>query len=99
MATFLVTGGAGFIGSHIVEELVRRGETVRVLDNFATAKRENLWPFRDAVEIVEGDIRSYHIVREAVQGVDSCCIRRPCRRCPGRCGIPSPPTRSTSAAR
>jgi len=70
MSTYLVTGGAGFIGSHIVEELVRRGETVRVLDNFATAKRENLLPFCDAVEIVEGDVRSYHIVREAVQGVD-----------------------------
>jgi len=70
MSHYLVTGGAGFIGSHIVEELVKRGETVRVLDNFATAKRENLLPFRDAVEVVEGDIRSYHIVREAMDGVD-----------------------------
>ena len=42
MALYLVTGGAGFIGSHLVEELVSRGEAVRVLDNFSTGKRENL---------------------------------------------------------
>jgi nucleoside-diphosphate-sugar epimerase len=41
MARYLVTGGAGFIGSHIVDELVRRGEWVRVLDNFSTGKRES----------------------------------------------------------
>ena len=70
MAHYLVTGGAGFIGSHLVEELVRRGEQVRVLDNFSTGKRENLEPFIDRIELIEGDIRSYHIVREAVQGVD-----------------------------
>ncbi|HPG38204.1 MAG TPA: SDR family oxidoreductase [bacterium] len=70
MALYLVTGGAGFIGSNIVEELVRRGEKVRVLDNFATGKRENLVPFMEKIELIEGDIRSYHIVREAVQGVD-----------------------------
>lgn len=70
MALYLVTGGAGFIGSNIVEELVRRGDKVRVLDNFATGKRENLVPFMDKIELIEGDIRSYHIVREAMQGVD-----------------------------
>ena len=70
MATFLVTGGAGFIGSHLVEELVRRGEQVRVLDNFSTGKRENLTPFLGEIELIEGDMRSYHIVREAVQGTD-----------------------------
>jgi len=70
MALYLVTGGAGFIGSNIVEELVKRGEQVRVLDNFATGKRENLVPFMEKIELIEGDIRSYHIVREAVQGVD-----------------------------
>lgn len=42
MATYLVTGGAGFIGSNIVEELLRRGERVRGLDNFSTGKRENI---------------------------------------------------------
>ena len=70
MSTYLITGGGGFIGSNIVEELVRRGDTVRVLDNFSTGKRENLSPFLDSIELFEGDIRSYHIVREAVQGVD-----------------------------
>ncbi len=68
--TYLVTGGAGFIGSNIVEELLRRGEKVRVLDNFTTGKRENLAPFLDRIELVEGDLRSYHQVREAVGGVD-----------------------------
>lgn len=68
--TYLVTGGAGFIGSNLVEELLRRGEKVRVLDNFATGKRENLAPFLDRIELVEGDLRSYHQVRDAVSGVD-----------------------------
>jgi UDP-glucose 4-epimerase len=67
---YLVTGGAGFIGSNIVEELVRRGEKVRVLDNFSTGRRENLSELHDRIELVEGDIRSYHIVREGVEGVD-----------------------------
>ncbi|MCD6100328.1 MAG: SDR family oxidoreductase [Candidatus Marinimicrobia bacterium] len=67
---YLITGGAGFIGSNIVEELLKRGEKVRVLDNFSTGKRENILPFLDRIELIEGDIRSYHIVREAVDGVD-----------------------------
>jgi nucleoside-diphosphate-sugar epimerase len=66
----LVTGGAGFIGSHLVEALVKRGDKVRVLDNFSTGKRDNLTPFQNQIELIEGDLRSYHIVREAVQGVD-----------------------------
>jgi UDP-glucose 4-epimerase len=66
----LVTGGAGFIGSNLVEELLKRGETVRVIDNFSTGKRENLSLFLDKIELIEGDIRSYHIVREAVDGMD-----------------------------
>lgn len=70
MAKYLVTGGAGFIGSNIVEELLKRGEHVRVLDNLSTGKRENLRPFLNDIELIEGDVRSYHIVREAVQGVD-----------------------------
>ena len=69
MASFLVTGGAGFVGSHLVEELLRRGEQVRVLDNFSTSKRENIGTFLDNVELIEGDIRSYHTVREAVDGI------------------------------
>ncbi|HEU4587680.1 MAG TPA: SDR family oxidoreductase [Gemmatimonadales bacterium] len=69
MARYLVTGGAGFIGSHIAEALLRRGDQVRVLDNFSTGFRSNLETLSKA-EVLEGDIRSYHIVREAVDGVD-----------------------------
>ncbi len=67
---FLVTGGAGFIGSNLVEELLKRGNDVRVLDNFATGKRENLKDFEKDIEIIEGDIRSYHTVNQAVKGID-----------------------------
>ena len=67
---FLVTGGAGFIGSNIVEELLKRGHTVRVLDNFATGKRENLKELEKDIELLEGDIRSYHIVRQAVKDIE-----------------------------
>lgn len=72
MDVYLITGGAGFIGSNIVEELLKRGEQVRVLDNFSTGKRENLFPFRENpnLEVFEGDLRSFHIVRDAVRGVD-----------------------------
>ncbi|MCG2675639.1 NAD-dependent epimerase/dehydratase family protein, partial [bacterium] len=67
---FLVTGGAGFIGSHIVEELVRKKEKIRVLDNFSTGKRENIAPFLKEIELIEGDIRDSGTVKEAVKGVD-----------------------------
>jgi UDP-glucose 4-epimerase len=63
----LVTGGAGFIGSHIVEELLHRGDTVRVLDNFSTGIRENLGSFRGNLEILEGDLRDVETVRAAVR--------------------------------
>jgi len=66
----LVTGGAGFIGSNIVEELLKRNYPVRVLDNFSTGKRENLSEFMNDIELIEGDICSYHIVFEAVKEVD-----------------------------
>ena len=64
----LVTGGAGFIGSHIVEELVRQGAQVRVLDNFSTGKRGNLQV--PGLEVIEGDIRNLDVVRRAVSGVE-----------------------------
>ena len=65
---YLVTGGAGFIGSNIVEELLRRGEPVRVLDDFSNGQRSNLEPFGDRVEVVEGDIRDFESVRGAMNG-------------------------------
>lgn len=67
---FLVTGGAGFIGSNIVEALLKKGHSVRIIDNFSTGRRENIVEFKSDVELVEGDIRSYHIVKQAVQGID-----------------------------
>ena len=67
---YLVTGGAGFIGSNIVEELVKQGHQVRTLDNYTTGKRENLDPFRGKIEMIEGDVRSPFAVMEAVQGCD-----------------------------
>lgn len=67
---YLVTGGAGFIGSNIVAELVSRQGKVRVLDNFSTGRRENLLPFLDKIELIEGDLTDLETVREAVEGID-----------------------------
>jgi UDP-N-acetylglucosamine/UDP-N-acetyl-alpha-D-glucosaminouronate 4-epimerase len=66
----LVTGGGGFIGSHIVERLLVDGKQVRILDNFATGRRENLVPFLDDIEVVEGDLQSYERAHNAVSGCD-----------------------------
>jgi nucleoside-diphosphate-sugar epimerase len=66
----LVTGGAGFIGSHIAENLVKQGERVRVLDNFSTGKEENLIAFRDDVELLRGDLADPEDCRRAVKGVE-----------------------------
>src|SRR5688572_23199423 len=63
----LVTGGAGFIGSHLAEALARRGDRVRVLDNFATGSRENVLRLGDDVELIEGDLRSYERAHNAVR--------------------------------
>ncbi len=70
MDKYLVTGGAGFIGSNIAEELVKRGYAVRIIDNFLTGKRENISSFLDKIELVEGDIRDYDACRRALEGVD-----------------------------
>ena len=72
---YLVTGGAGFIGSHIVRALLEQGASVRVLDNFSTGKRENLEELRrqfnrDQFEVVEGDLRDASSVEEAVSGIE-----------------------------
>ncbi|MGA2489391.1 MAG: SDR family oxidoreductase [Anaerolineales bacterium] len=66
----LVTGGAGFIGSHIVEELLRSGASVRVLDNFSSGKRENLETFRGDLEILEGDLRDEEAINAAIRNVN-----------------------------
>jgi nucleoside-diphosphate-sugar epimerase len=66
----LVTGGAGFIGSHIVEELLRRGDTVRVLDNFSSGSPENLKDLKGDLEILEGDLRTADAVQAAVRDVE-----------------------------
>lgn len=70
MATYLVTGCAGFIGSSLVEALLERGEKVRGLDNFETGKRENLTAFLDRMEFVERDLRDADAVLEACEGMD-----------------------------
>jgi UDP-glucose 4-epimerase len=67
---YLITGGAGFIGSNIVTELVNRGEEVRVLDNFSTGRREHLLPLLDKIQLIEGDLTDLETVREAVKGMD-----------------------------
>ena len=71
MKQYLVTGGAGFIGSHVVKTLVGRGERVRVLDNFFTGKRENLDTVLSAVELIEGDVRDSALCQEAMAGVEA----------------------------
>jgi UDP-glucose 4-epimerase len=72
MRTCLVTGGAGFIGSHIAEALVQRGDRVRVLDNLSTGHRSNLDGFGNKLEFIEGDLLDADTVARAVAGVD--CI-------------------------
>eukprot|EP00440_Ansanella_granifera_P035739 gb/GFBE01038768.1/.p1 GENE.gb/GFBE01038768.1/~~gb/GFBE01038768.1/.p1 ORF type:complete len:310 (+),score=64.14 gb/GFBE01038768.1/:1-930(+) len=67
MPTYLVTGGAGFIGSHLVEALCAAGHAVRVVDNLSTGKKENL---PDGVEMVEGDVADLELMRAAVKGCD-----------------------------
>jgi nucleoside-diphosphate-sugar epimerase len=67
MATYLVTGGAGFIGSHLVEALVRHGHAVRVADNLVTGKRRNL-AHVNGVELLEGDLADPAFARRAVTG-------------------------------
>jgi nucleoside-diphosphate-sugar epimerase len=71
---YLVTGGAGFIGSNLVENLLAAGHRVRVLDNFLTGRRENLAGlaerYGDAFELVEGDLRDLALTRSAAEGVE-----------------------------
>jgi nucleoside-diphosphate-sugar epimerase len=77
MARYTVTGGAGFIGSHLTEELIRRGHTVRVVDDFSTGKRGNIDAAARAagspvsvIQLVEGDLADLEVARRAVDGAD-----------------------------
>jgi UDP-glucose 4-epimerase len=70
MAVYLVTGGAGFIGSNIVEELLTQGAKVRIIDNFATGRRENLDPFKNKVDLREVDICDLGSLKTAIRGAD-----------------------------
>lgn len=70
VALYLVTGGAGFIGSHMVEELLRRGESVRVLDNLSTGRELNLNSVRNRLDFHHADIRELESIRPIFAGVD-----------------------------
>ena len=70
MATYVVTGGAGFIGSHIAEELVRLKHTVRIVDNFYSGKEENIAGFRDGVEVFRQDIAEAGKLHDIFRGAD-----------------------------
>src|SRR5512134_2970405 len=69
MAHYLVTGGAGFIGSHLAEELVRRGHRVRVADSLITGKRANL-DHIDGIDFLQGDLAELDVARRAAEGID-----------------------------
>ncbi|MEK6964456.1 MAG: SDR family oxidoreductase [Nanoarchaeota archaeon] len=70
MSRYVVTGGAGFIGSHIVEELIKLGQEVVVLDDFSTGKEENIAEWKDQITLIKGDIRDFETVKKALQGAD-----------------------------
>ena len=70
MTSYLVTGGAGFIGSHIATALVQRGDRVRILDNLSTGTRENLAHLGDKVELIESDLLDIQAMEHAVDGID-----------------------------
>ena len=72
MRTFVVTGGAGFIGSHIAEGLIQRGDRVRVIDNLSTGFAENVTRLGENAELIAADINDADAVTKALDGVD--CI-------------------------
>src|SRR5690349_15665007 len=72
MARALVTGGAGFIGSHLIDALLARGDQVRVMDNLSTGRMENLAHVRNDIEFIEADVNDTAVLARAVTSVD--CI-------------------------
>ncbi len=70
---YMITGGAGFIGSNLAEALVKNGQAVRIFDNFSTGSMDNLATFRDRIDIVEADLRDFAAVRKAMEGVEYVC--------------------------
>lgn len=82
MSKFLVTGGAGFIGSHIVERLLKDGHLVRVLDNLSSGKKENLDLKNQNLELIVGDICNYDDCLKAVSGMDFCLHQAALRSVP-----------------
>ncbi|XOQ14629.1 MAG: UDP-glucose 4-epimerase [Shouchella clausii] len=70
MATYLITGGAGFIGSNIAKTLVAKGEKVKILDNFNTGKKDNIAEFIDEIEVIDGDFTNEKMVQSALKQVD-----------------------------
>src|SRR5437763_10958468 len=69
-ARYLVTGGAGFIGSHIAGALLDSGQSVRILDNLATGREGNLAALKQRAEFMQGDLRNFDTVRDAMQGIE-----------------------------
>ena len=72
MAVCLVTGGAGFIGSHLVDALVARGHTVRVLDNFSTGRSANLAQVVNDIELIRGDVTDLDQARATNSKMETC---------------------------
>jgi UDP-N-acetylglucosamine 4-epimerase len=101
---WLVTGAAGFIGSNLVETLLKLGQRVTGLDNFATGHQHNLDEVKELVgtsawqrlSFIQGDIRSFDDCLRACQGVDLCCTRQRSVRCRARSPTRSPPMTPTS---
>lgn len=89
MSRYLVTGGAGFIGSHIAEALVKKREEVVVFDNFCTGKIENIKAFIKKIKLVRGDLRNFPEVKKAVKGVDYVLHQAALRSVPKSVGDPA----------
>ena len=85
---FLVTGGAGFIGSHIVDALVNNGDKVCVVDDLSSGRIENLESVRDKIELIEGDIRDKALVKKSMQGIDYVLHQAALRSVPKSLGDP-----------